>query len=45
VMGGQVPGNVLSWAISLVLGLAVSVLIIKIIQKLVPKYSKNIIGV
>jgi hypothetical protein len=44
-MGGQVPGNVLTWTISMILGLAGSVLLIKLIQKLVPKYSKNLIGV
>jgi Predicted acyltransferases len=44
-IGGQVPGNILTWVVSLLIGLGVSVLIIKMVQKLVPKYSKNLIGV
>jgi Predicted acyltransferases len=44
-MGEQMPGNILNWAISLIIGLAGSVLIIKLVQKLLPKYSKNLIGV
>lgn len=45
IVGHQVYGNLLTFSISLILGLAGSVLIIKIVQKLVPKYSKNLIGV
>jgi len=39
-----IPGNIFYWTIDLILILCGSVFIIKIIQKIFPKYSRNIVG-
>ena len=44
VVGHAIPGNIIYWTIDLFIILAISVLTIRIVQKLLPKYSRNIIG-
>jgi peptidoglycan/LPS O-acetylase OafA/YrhL len=39
-----IPGNILFWTIDLVIVLAGSVAFIKFVQKVLPKYSRNLIG-
>ena len=42
--GHALPGNIFYWTLDLIIVLAISIFIIRIIQKILPRYSRYIIG-